>query len=433
MLCATGQQFVDWSSAYRLFEHERLEATSLLAPVLNAVANAQAPGAPLYAAMDDTLLRKRGRKVHGAGHWRDPLGPKFRTNLVWAQRFMQISLMLPQDCASPMGAARAIPVQLSHAPVPRRPHPKADAATVEAYRQHKHASRISALGAEQLHGLRRRMDQNAAAASRVLITSVDGGLTNRTLWRNIPPRTILVGRVRKDAKLFAPPEAQAQRGRKRLYGQPLPTPEQLRQDPTIPWQNVPVQVGGQRHTAQIKTLAPVRWQSCGQRDLRLIVIRPLYYRRSPNAPLQHHDPLYLLCSDTQLDLQTILQAYAWRWEIEVNFREEKTLLGIGQAQVRTPAAVAAVPNLILAAYSFMLLAARGQRTRQIPMPPPKWSRAKAPQRPSCAQLLGTVRAELWAQALGIDNLTHFVNTSPAARRHFYQTKPLAAAVCYASK
>jgi hypothetical protein len=198
-----------------------------LAPVLNAVANAQAPGAPLYAAMDDTLLRKRGRKVHGAGHWRDPLGPKFRTNLVWAQRFMQISLMLPQDCASPMGAARAIPVQLSHAPVPRRPHPKADAATVEAYRQHKHASRISALGAEQLHGLRRRMDQNAAAASRVLITSVDGGLTNRTLWRNIPPRTILVGRVRKDAKLFAPPEAQAQRGRKRLYGQPLPTPEDL--------------------------------------------------------------------------------------------------------------------------------------------------------------------------------------------------------------
>jgi hypothetical protein len=34
-------------------------------------------------------------------------------------------------------------------------------------------------------------------------------------------------------------------------------------------------------------------------------------------------------------LQYCRSAYLWRWEIEVNFREEKTLIGCGQSQVRT--------------------------------------------------------------------------------------------------
>ena len=31
----------------------------------------------IYAHMDDTLLRKRGKKIFGAGWLRDPLGPPF--------------------------------------------------------------------------------------------------------------------------------------------------------------------------------------------------------------------------------------------------------------------------------------------------------------------------------------------------------------------
>jgi uncharacterized protein (DUF362 family) len=46
------------------------------------------------------------------------------------------------------------------------------------------------------------------------------------------------GRVRKDAALSSPPPAGAGRGRPRVYGAPLPIPEQLRQAETIPWQPV---------------------------------------------------------------------------------------------------------------------------------------------------------------------------------------------------
>lgn len=43
---------------------------------------------------------------------RDPLGPPFQTNLIWGQRFIQLSL----SCFTKTGAvqARAIPIDLHH-------------------------------------------------------------------------------------------------------------------------------------------------------------------------------------------------------------------------------------------------------------------------------------------------------------------------------
>jgi hypothetical protein len=81
--------------------------------------------------MDDTLLRKSGRRVPGAGWRRDPLGPKFQVNFVWAQRALQFSAALP----SGSGGARAIPIDFQHAPTPARPKKKAPPEEWQAYRQ----------------------------------------------------------------------------------------------------------------------------------------------------------------------------------------------------------------------------------------------------------------------------------------------------------
>jgi len=39
----------------------------------------------------------------------------------------------------------------------------------------------------------------------------------------------------------------------------------------------------------------------------------------------------LICTDPDLALEDLLQQYIWRWDIEVNHRDEKTILGVGQA------------------------------------------------------------------------------------------------------
>ena len=52
-----------------------------------------------------------------------------------------------------------------------------------------------------------------------------------------------------------------------------------------------------------------------------------------------------------------MQAYFDRWEIEVNHRDEKSILGVGQAQVWSKWSVARLPALRVASYSLLLLSA----------------------------------------------------------------------------
>ncbi|MCH8541897.1 MAG: hypothetical protein LAT58_14175, partial [Opitutales bacterium] len=49
---------------------------------------------------------------------------------------------------------------------------------------------------------------------------------------------------------------------------------------------------------------------------------------------RYTQPAYLICTDPELPIEELLQQYIWRWDIEVNHRDEKTILGVGQAQVR---------------------------------------------------------------------------------------------------
>jgi hypothetical protein len=51
------------------------------------------------------------------------------------------------------------------------------------------------------------------------------------------------------------------------------------------------------------------------------------YRLTKNGKLLYRKPAYLICTDPNADIREILQAYIWRWDIEVNFRDEKITLG----------------------------------------------------------------------------------------------------------
>ena len=95
MLCASGQQFTDWSAAYRLFERERFDTALLWRVVLGSVLEALPEKRPVVALIDDTLTRKKGRKIEGTSWRRDPLGPPFTNNFIWASRFLQLSIALP--------------------------------------------------------------------------------------------------------------------------------------------------------------------------------------------------------------------------------------------------------------------------------------------------------------------------------------------------
>jgi hypothetical protein len=378
--------------------------------------------------MDDTLMRKRGRKVDGAGWKRDPLGPAFCTNFVWGQRFLQVSAALPDPTLA--GLARGIPIDLAHAPAPVKPGKRASEEARKEYRIQQQAMKVSSVGTARLTELREQLDRDDVG--RRLIVSVDGGFTNRTVFRNLPHNTMAIGRIRKDAKLFLPPtdEAKPRRGRQRWYGDSLPTPEQIRQDETIPWSTVTAFAAGRTHSFEVKTVAPVRWLGTGAADVRVVVVRPLAYRPRKGAHLLYRNPAYLLCTDQDLPLDQLLQSYLWRWEVELNFRDEKTVMGVGEAQVRTKAAVEAVPAFVVAAYAFLLLAGTEDNKKEPVLPKPKWRKSNPPARQSTASMIGMFRSQLWGKAMGA-YLTDFVDRKTAGTKPVLFEESLPSAVCYA--
>jgi len=59
-----------------------------------------------------------------------------------------------------------------------------------------------------------------------------------------------------------------------------------------------------------------------------------------------------LCTDMELDSQTILEYYSKRWPIEIFFRQTKGLLGLNKYQVRSTAAIDRILALIALTYLF---------------------------------------------------------------------------------
>lgn len=414
LLCTSGRTQQDWSAAYRLYAEERVDEGVLFATARAEVLAHLPATAPLVVALDDTLTRKCGAHIHGVAWRRDPLGPAFQTNLVRGQRYLQFSAAWPLA----EGAARTVPIGFHHVPPAGKSPKDADAAALAEHRARAKRSALPQQALRHMATLRQQCDP-----ARKLIFSGDGGYTNAAVLKGLPAESTYLGRMRKDAKLhYLPSGPPPATGRRPSYGTLAPTPEQLRIDPETPWQEVEAFAAGRRHRFKIKTLGPVLWRKSGaQQPLRVLVIAPLGYRLRAGGKLLYRQPAFLLCTDPALPVAELLQYYLWRWGIEVNFREEKTLLGTGEAQVRTPASNQHLPAAIVAAYALLWVAAlrrwvRGELGTELKAP--KW-RARAQERarlPSTGDLLRTLRFECWAEQLDPGTFDDFVITTHAATK-----------------
>jgi hypothetical protein len=433
-ICATGRQFLDWSADYRLFSRSPWDPHALFDPIFDHLAELlPSPQAPVVAALDDTLCPKTGRHIPGATFARDPLSPPFHLNLCRGLRFVQASVLV--RATQLLGPARALPVRFEPAPPAVKPknqncaHPQtrknqrnqkknqkktaaqrskktATPLTPEAqeYRLQKKLRALTQVGVRVVQSLRQALDARPDTRQRQLLVSGDGSYTNRTVLRQLPERTTFIGRIRKDAKLSqALPLATATRsaGRPRRYGAVAPTPEQVLHDDAVGVVKIRCFAAGEVRQIPVKILRNVYWRKAGP-DLRLllVVIKPLGYRLRKGSKLLYRQPAFLICTDPELDLRTLLQAYVDRWEIECNHRDEKSLIGVAQGQVWSPKAVARLPQFQVAIYSLLMLAsilAYGFQRTAAYLPLPLWRRKSI--RPSILDLLNLLRDQIFARLL----------------------------------
>ena len=188
---------------------------------------------------------------------------------------------------------------------------------------------------------------------------------------------------------------------------------------------------GDRHLFEVKRMPAARWKGSGKRTVQVVIVRPLAYRPRQGAKLLYRNPAYLLCSAPDLSIEKILQSYLWRWEIELNFRDEKTVMGVGQAQVRNARSVEIAPMLGVAAYAYLLLAGTATAPTAS-LPPPKWQKREPEDRSTTQMMQNIFRAQLWNIAVE-KNKTHFESKAATSRSHFFANQHLYSAVCYAYK
>lgn len=384
----------DWSADYRLFSKTKWDEDNLFKPILkNAVA--MTTDGPVFSAMDDTLVRKTGRKIPGTAYARDPLSPPFHVNLVLGQRFLQTVVMARAEVGRPH---RAIPVAFRHAP-PLKTRPRATEQEKRLVREARKKHNMSVVGAEELRKLRSGIDALPGGFAKPLVTAVDGSFANRLFLGKLPKRTTVVARIRKNARLRAKLPKEKRVG-PRKYGEHLPTPEEMLADPTIPTREMTISVGGRTHTVKCKVINDVCWQrTTRDRPGKLILLKPLGYRLRKGSKLLYRQPGYLFVTGDEISVDDAIKAYMLRWEIEVAFRDEKTILGTGKAQVWNELSVGRAPAFMVACYAALLLgsifALKDQRNDQFD-PLAKW-RTDEPLRPSTRDLVRLLKKQIAAE------------------------------------
>jgi DDE superfamily endonuclease len=292
-----------WSHdrAHRFFSRARWSPDELgLAAAKLVVALLVPAGEPVVVAIDDTLFRRRGKKVWAASWFHDGSAPGpaktgYGHNWVIAAVLVRLPA-LSRPVAIPVLAKLVI----------------------------KDTSSASRLW------LARRMAAAIAGAlpGRAIHVVADSAYAGGEL-KKLPPGVTWTTRLRKDAALYGlPPARTGRRGRPREKGDRLPSLATLAASAAF----TPFTVTRYSKAATIQAAAVTcLWHSVfGTRPVTVVLIR--------DRAKTSYD-LALVTTDAAASPAHVIERYAARWSVEVAIEDSKQIFGAGQARNRTARAV----------------------------------------------------------------------------------------------
>jgi len=331
------------------------------------------PIGPVVLGIDDTIERRRGKRISAKGIYRDPVRSS-KGHFVKASGLRWLSLMLlaPIPWA---GRVWALPFLTVLAPAERYCR--------ERGRRHKKLTDWARqIGLQVRRWLPARevvlLGDSSFAALDLLAALARHGL-------------VCVTRLRLDAALYepAPPRKPGTVGRPRTKGARLPNLADLLVAEDTRWVRVTVSgwYGEDESTVEVCSATAV-WRHAG---LSVVPIRWVLLR----DPQRRFDPQPLLCTDPGRDPLQIVRWFVQRWQVEVTFREARDPLGVETQRQWSDRAIARTTPCLLALFSIVtLLAARlGHRARAV-VCTEAWYRKR---RPTFTDSLAAVRRQLWCE------------------------------------
>ena len=274
------------------------------------------PDGTILLDLDDTVFHRSGRKVEGAGWWRDPVRSTATCVVkVWGLNLVILTLRVtPPWGGMPLG----LPL---HVALHRKDGPK-----------------LTELARQML------ADVTAWFPERVFRVHADGFYAS--LAGDLPARMEMVSRIRRDAVVHdLPPKRPARRrGRPRTKGQRLGAP--------------------QRMAAHVRAWTALTTNERGHTVRRLVYTRPVIWyrvRKSPILLVLCRDPQgiqkddFLFTTDVLLSPAEVVSGYAGRWCIEETIKNTKQHLGAQQPQTWTRRGPERAAMLSLLLYSLVWL------------------------------------------------------------------------------
>jgi DDE superfamily endonuclease len=305
------------SRAHWFFARARWSAEQVgLALAGLIVARLVPPGAPLLIAVDDSLFRRSGRRVHAAAWCHDGAAKGPKGNRVgWGNCWVIAGLVLTLPFVDR-------PVCL---PVAARLW-RSGGVTKQVLAGQLVTGLAAAFPGRTVHVV--------ADAWYAGTDGAPGAARDRTRARGgFPPGVSLTSRLRANAVLNAIATATPGRrgGRPRRIGAKLGTPAQLAA--TADWTTTTVTRYGRTDTVHLTDHTCLWYGAYRSRAVRVILLR------DPGPTPKPGYNLALITTDLTSPAEAIVERYAARWSVEVAIEDAKQTTGVGQARNRVAAAV----------------------------------------------------------------------------------------------
>jgi hypothetical protein len=320
-----GHTVRHWTTPYAFMTRGRWSCRHVSQCLLDLLGQRLGPCGEMVVALDDTLVKKWGRKFFGLGLYPDPTdkNPGARKRRVYGHCWVVVALLWEYQAGHwvgfPLAALLFVPVALCSPAWPFLT--KIDLATWLLRRLCWPAPRV-VIVADNLYA--------KAQVAHLVVNQ---------------QRCVLVSRRRSNAALYLPPPpcARPRRGRPRVRGDKLTARQLYRRRSQR--RRLTVAIYGKRVTvdAYVGVVMPSR--RLGNEGLRVIIF-PQRSGRKMNI---------FFTTDLRMTPQRLLELYAARFKIEDCFDELKTVGGFADCRQRAFPALKRHATLCLVAYSLLRL------------------------------------------------------------------------------
>lgn len=407
-----------WSRFHRFFSHNAWSLDALSMTIASLLIDAFTPDGVIVLALDDTLCRKRGLNLFGAGMHHDPLLSSKKVKLVsWGHVWVVVTLVISLPAWAPSkifslplgfrlyrnrqgnnkGKKKTEQDTRSRCPRKHKNNKKRQNKT-------KKAKKSPSVAPAETHRTRPELGLELICLiaktfpHRIFVVTGDSLYGGKSVLSQLPPNVHFISRVHPNGTLYAPapvPTGKRGRGAARKKGDRLSSMQAWADDAT-PWTQHKFDQYGLHADLSFKTRQGLYYTAGKERLLSFVLVRDNTGKR----------PLAIFyCTLLDWSAPQILSTYASRWSIEVAFENGKQMLGFEDPANRLPKAVQRTAPMAMLLVSLVTLWFHKEGHRHVKFPKRPWYRKQ--KEPSFGDMLSTLRrlswTELWRGAAGNDS------------------------------